>query len=107
MYTIFHSYLVGAASSFYDKTTVLTAALATLGMFISLTAYAVMTKVDLTYMGGFLSTGVTMVLMFIIFMSFFRISNVAYTIFILIMICFLSLWIVYDTQIIIGGNKYE
>lgn len=107
VYCIFHTYLVGALSAFYDKTTVMQAALATMGMFLSLTTYAVFTKTDMTYMGGFLSTGFTMVILFIVFMSFFRISSIAYTILILIMICFLSIWIVYDTQIIVGGNKYE
>lgn len=107
VYTFFHTYLVGAASVFYDKSTVLAAALATLTMFVTLTTYAVFTKTDITMMGGFLSTAFMMVIMFIIFMSFFQISSVLYSALICIMICLLSVWIVYDTQIIVGGNKYN
>lgn len=107
VYTVFHTYLVGACSSFYDPSTVLTAAICTMTMFIGLTTYAIFTKTDMTYLGGFLVTGGWMIFLFIIFMSFFRVPKIAYTIFIMIIVCFLSLWIIYDTQLIVGGNKYN
>lgn len=65
-YTIFHSYLIGAVSVFYDQDTVCVAAVATMVMFLTLTAYAFKTKTDFTKMGGFLSTCVMMVILFMI-----------------------------------------
>lgn len=97
IYTIFHTYLVGAMSAFYTKETVLIAAISTMTMFITLTTYAVFTKTDMTYLGGFLSTAFMMVILFIIFLSFFRIPSIMYTLLIMVLICFLSLWIIYDT----------
>ena len=97
VYTTFHTYLVGAISVFYTKETVLIAAICTMAMFVTLTTYAVFTKTDMTYFGGFLSTAFMMIILFIIFLSFFRIPSIVYTIFIMILICFLSLWIIFDT----------
>ena len=107
VYTFFHTYLVGACSTFYDQQTVLLAAVATMTMFATLTVYAVFTKTDITYYGGAMSSAFMMVVIFIIFMSFWRINNMTWTIVCLIMVVFMSLWIVYDTQIIVGGNKYS
>ena len=106
-YTVFHSYLIGAITIQYDPTTVITAAVATLVMFLSLTAYAFKTKTDFTKMGGFLATASMMVLLFIIMAVLFR-SAIMYTGLICVMIALLSVFIVYDTQLIIGGrSKYD
>ena len=85
----------------------ITAAIATLLMVLSLTAYAFKTKTDFTKMGGFLATASMMVLMFIIMAILFR-SAIMYTGLICVMIALLSVFIVYDTQLIIGGrSKYD
>lgn len=107
VYTVFHTYLVGACSAFYEKQTVMQAAVCTLAMFLALSTYAVFTKTDITYMGGFLSSASMMVFIFIIMMSFFTINSYMYTILIFVMICLLSVWIVYDVQLIVGGNKFS
>jgi FtsH-binding integral membrane protein len=105
-YTFFHTYLIGAMSVFYSRESVMISASATMAMFISLTIYAIRTKTDMTKMGGALYSGTMMVVVLIIILSIFNVSSIFSPILICILICLLSVWIVHDTQIIIGGNKY-
>jgi len=106
IYTVAHSYLIACLLPQYDTETILMAAVCTWGMFVGLSFYACFSKKDFTVMGGFLSTSTIMVLLFLILFSFFR-SKILNLVIICVVIALLSVWIVYDTQIIIGGkNKY-
>lgn len=96
-YTIFHTYLVGAVSSFYTPQSVLVAAVATMLMFITLTVYSIYTKVDMTKLGAFLSVGSVMVLFFIIIIVLFDVPSIVGVVLTCLMIALLSMWIVYDT----------
>jgi len=96
-YTFFHSYLIGAMSVFYSRESVMIAATATMAMFIALTIYAIRTKTDMTMMGGALYSGTMMVVVLIIVLSIFNVSSIFSPILICILICLLSVWIVYDT----------
>ena len=106
IYTLAHSYMVALITLLYDKDTVFMAFACTAGMFMALTTYACFTKTDLTYMGGALSTSTMMVVMFLILFSFFR-NKILNLVVCLIMVVLLSFWIIYDTQIVLGGGKYE
>ena len=71
-------------------------------MFFALTFYACITKTDFTILGGFICSFTMMILIFLILFSFvFSILNLAIC---CIMIGLLSIYIVYDTQLIIGGK---
>jgi FtsH-binding integral membrane protein len=106
-YTIFHTYLIAAISIQYNPLLVLYAAIATLLMFLALTIYAWKTKTDFTKMGGLLSTCSFLVIFFIIVAAVFR-SQILYTAIICVAIGLLSMFIIYDTQLIIGGkSKYN
>jgi len=106
IYTIFHAYMVGALCSQYNPESLLAAFVCTAGMFFALTVYACFTKTDITYMGGLLSTGTIMLILFFIMMSWFtRRNSVVYLILICCGIVLMSIWIVYDTQLIVGGKK--
>lgn len=96
-YTIFHTYLVGAMSCQYSASSVLQAAVATLLMFVSLTVYACYTKTDMTKYGGLMAVGTVMLVFFIIMVSLFKVPSIMGTVLTCVMICFLSIWIVYDT----------
>ena len=105
-YTVFHSYLIGALCQNYNPEIVLAAAAVTAGMFLALTLYACFTKTDFTYMGGILCVSTFSLIMFFILMSWFTKKNsVAYLIIICCFIVLLSIWIIYDTQLIIGNKK--
>jgi FtsH-binding integral membrane protein len=105
-YTVFHTYLIGAMSTFYTKETVMVAAIATMLMFITLTVYAVFTKTDMTKFGGLMCVGSVMMVFFIIIVSMFNVPSIVGVVLICVMIALMSMWIVYDTQLIVGGNKY-
>ena len=109
MYTICHSYVVAAIIPSYQVEAAIYAAVATLLMFIGLTAYACFTKTDLTKMGGLLTTAVMMVFCFILFQFVIGYNKFFHLIIVIIVILLTSVWIVYDTQIIVGGKhrKYQ
>ena len=57
----------------------------------------------MTYMGGLLTTATMMAILILILFSFFM-SKIGYLIMLGIIICLLSMWIVHDTQLIVGGK---
>ena len=102
IYTVCHSYLVASICTLYNEESVLISFGCTLGMFIALTFYACVTKTDFTILGGFISSIIMMILIFLILFSFvFSILNLAIC---CIMIGLLSIFIIWDTQMIIGGK---
>lgn len=102
-YTLSHSYMIAAITCLYKQDIVIAAAICTLGMFVALTCYACFTKTDITKMGGFLSSATMMIMLGIILFSFFA-NKVGYLIICCVMVALLSIWIVHDTQLIIGGK---
>ena len=82
---------------------VLSAALLTFGATVGLTLYAVKEKTDYTYCGAFLFA-----LLFILILSFCLYFWVDLYIFILLLgILVYSLYIIYDTQLIIGNKTFS
>jgi len=104
LFTFFHAYVVAALLPQYNPTIVLGAAACTLAMFVALTAYACFTKTDLTMMGGALWTGSMMIFMFFILNWIIR-STVLHTIIIIIVLILMSMYVIFDTQLIVGGKK--
>jgi FtsH-binding integral membrane protein len=104
LFTLFHTVLLSYIQVRYEPNTVLGAAVATLGMFVALTAYACFTKTDMTLKGGALATLTMMVLMFFILNWLIR-SQILHTMIIIVFLILMSAWIVYDTQLIVGGKK--
>ena len=100
------SYEVGFICSEYDPQTVLTAAIMTLGVTIALTLYAFTTKGDFTMYGGLLFVAGFILLMVGFMMKFTNNSylNLAYSVFGVILY---SIYLIYDTQLIAGGKKYQ
>lgn len=103
VFTLAHSWLIAYICISYQQSVVIAAAICTMGMFIALTAYACITKTDMTYMGGLLSTASMMVLLILILMMFFM-TKLLYIIMLGVLIALLSMWIIHDTQLIIGGK---
>ena len=72
-------------------------------MFIGLTSYACFTKTDVTYLGGVLSAmSFVVVLVLILGIGFYfpwmRLGIIV------IVLLLTSFWIIYDTQLIVGGK---
>jgi len=95
--------MVGFVCAAYTGQSVLLAAGMTSGIFLGLSMYAMTTTTDFTGMGGYLSAAITGLLMILLFGMFFP-SPFLQT---LIGGCgaiLFSFYIVYDTQLIVGGK---
>jgi FtsH-binding integral membrane protein len=104
-YTIFESYMVGAICIFYSVDSILMAMSCTVALFVGLSIFAVCTKKDLTYMGGMLAGG-SMILLIAIIMTFFIKIKILQTIIIVLILLLACVYVIYDTQLIIGKGKH-
>lgn len=102
-FTLSATFFTAVLSSFYATRVVLLAIGVTLSLFFMLTLYACQTKYDYTMMGGMLFCGMWMLIMFG-FLSWLwagPITNVIYGCIGALLMCF---FIIYDTQLIVGGR---
>jgi protein lifeguard len=106
IFTFCQAYMVGFICSFYKSDTVVLAAILTLGIVSGLTAYACYTKTDFTYMGGILFAMSFMLMFFGFALMFIRVPwmHVLYSVLSLLLF---SVYLIYDTQLIMGGKKHE
>ncbi|KAL3836677.1 hypothetical protein ACJMK2_022099 [Sinanodonta woodiana] len=111
IFTMAFSYMVGTISSFYETNVVLVAAGVTAAVCLSLTLFALQTKIDFTMCSGLLFA-LCMVLIFFGFSCMIVYLTVGYS---KILDCvyggiaalLFSLFLIYDTQMIVGGRKHE
>ena len=103
LWTVTHSYLIGAITAQYEPAVVISATVCTTVMFIGLTAYACFTKTELKYLHGFAISLVLMIIMVIILGIFIR-TKIWYQILVGLIIALLSVYIIWDTKMIVGGR---
>ena len=107
VFTLSEGYLVSYLTAMYnDKNIVIVAAGLTLGVTIGLTIYAFFTKTDYTYLGAFLATAGCLLILGCIacfWMHFYWL----YMIYCVLGLIIYSFYLVYDTQLIMGGKRYE
>ena len=108
LFTIFSSYLVGSTTLYYDTKAVLIASGLTLLITFSLTLFACQTKYDFTDKGGYLLSCLIGLIVMGILNIFIQNSVLEIVIASFGAIIF-SCYIVYDTQLIVGGahTKYQ
>jgi len=107
--------MTGFAAAMYSKESVMSAVAATCLVFIALTAFACLTGSDFTGMGPYLYAALSAMICFSFVMFIFSwitgtpVSHDIRTVYALFGVVLFSLYIVYDTQLIIGGEhkKYE
>lgn len=112
LFTLVEGYMVGVVSSFYDTTIVLMALIITLGVVIGLSLFACQTTFDFTGAGPYLSSFLMVFLMcgilnmYLCYVGKCQVLNTVYS---MLGALVFSMYIVYDTQLIIGGShmKYE
>jgi len=85
---------------------VMMAAAMTAGMTFALTLYACTTKTDITYYGGALFLACCGVVMLCIFGWFFQ-SQIFQVIICVVVIILYGFYLIFDTQLIMGGHRYE
>ena len=109
IFTVCEAYMVSFACSSVDEPNiVIMAAAMTLGMTLSLTIYAFTTKSDFTTMGSTLFILASALLMFGIFMAVFSSWNQPlYILYTTLGVILYGYYLVYDTQLIMGGKEEE
>ena len=113
VFTICWTFMIGVICAKYDAMIVLTAALMTMVMTISLTLYAMFTKNDFTKLcGPFVCMGLMIIIAVSILMSIISSIVFAYTstyipFFSGFMVIIYGLFLLIDTQLIVGGKRHE
>ena len=98
IWTICESYLLATASSYYNYKLVISAIGITIGLFIGITIYAIKSKTNFTYCGGFLFCFLGISLFFMLFGFIFgKWGNI---IFCALGVFIYSFYLLYDTQLI-------
>ena len=104
IFTLCESYLVAYTTLFYEPLSVLMCAGITLAIVIGLTLYAIFTKTDLTVWGGAL-VSLSIIFMILSIIGIFFRSLFYQTMLNCIGVFLFSLYLIYDTQLVIGKNK--
>ena len=108
IFTIFNSFMLGVTTSYYDTNSVLLACGATSTLTFGLTMYSILTKKDFTTMGGTLFS-LLIILLFMGIASIFIKNDTYELVYTGLGALLFSFYIIYDTQLIIGGKnkKYQ
>jgi FtsH-binding integral membrane protein len=106
IFTVCESYGVVAITILYDNKTVAIAAILTAAVVIALTIYACTTKTDITVCGGLMFV-LGMVLLVALFLSIFIQNRVFQLIVSCITVVIFSIYLVYDTQLILGKGELK
>ena len=104
LFTLAESYFVGFICAFTNPKIVFMAAAMTFVMVISLTLYAINTNNDITLQGGALFIFSAAVMLFIFF-GFFTNNGLFRVIISLVCVILFSLYLIYDTQLIMGNRQ--
>ena len=104
-FTLSESYIVGSICCFYEPKIVFMAAVMTFIMVIFLTIYAFTTKTDVTMTGSLLFLLASSLLSLFIF-NIFLTLKIIHVIFCCLCVFIFGIYIVYDTQIIIGKHTF-
>ncbi len=105
IFTICESWIVSTFCGITNPKIVLMATLMTLGIVISLTLYAITTKTDFTIMGGLMYVLGMALLLFALF-SLFSDNKIFHIIISVISVVIFGIYLIYDTQLIIGNGKH-
>lgn len=111
IFTACEAYIVGFISAHYDPEIVVAAASMTAGITLGVSWYAWTTKSDFTICGPIIFIlGITLFLMsmFLLIFGFaFGHWRVLHMIFCGIAVILFSFYLIFDTQLIMGGKRYE
>lgn len=106
VFTVSMSFFVGIVASTYEPEAVLAAAGTTALIVLALTIFSFQTKWDFTGSAPYLFVILIIFIIFGIFASIFN-SEVVNIVYASIGVLIFSLYLVYDTQLLIGGKKYQ
>jgi FtsH-binding integral membrane protein len=108
-FTLCEGYMVATIASFYSSTAVVHAVATTFLLVVALTVYAWQTKYDFTTMGGILLAALFSFIIFgwiAAFMCVYPCTTLS-TVYACIGAFLFSCYLIYDTQLMVGGRKHE
>ncbi|XP_022106117.1 protein lifeguard 1-like isoform X2 [Acanthaster planci] len=109
IFTLSLAYMTGTIASFYHEgggRTVLIAIGICAGVTIGITLFSIQTRFDFTSCGGFLFVFAWSLFLFG-FIAIFTYSQILYTVYAWLAAVLFSLFLAYDTQLLVGGRRYE
>ena len=106
IFTLCEAYTVSMICGFSDPTIVVMAAAMTLGITLGLTIYAYTTKRDFSVIGSFMFMVLSSFLLTFLFFMFFS-YEASYVLFSWVGAFIYGIYIIYDTQLILGGRHEE
>ncbi|XP_068618319.1 protein lifeguard 1 [Battus philenor] len=108
VFTLAQSFLLGVITSVYNVSEVMIAVGITAGVCLGLTIFAFQTKWDFTVLGGALVAATMVLLLFGLISIFLPRSNIMTLVYASAGAIIFSLYLVYDTQLMMGGkHKYS
>lgn len=106
LFTLCEAYIISILCGISSKEIVLTAALMTLAVVVGLTIYAFKTKTDFTLLGSLLFIFSAIMLVFGIVIIFTD-NNILHLIYSGVGVFLFSIYLVYDTQLIVGNHTLK
>lgn len=106
-FTILEAFTISCITAFYDPETIALAAGCTAGLTLVLTLYAIFTKTDFTMAWGIMISLSFGLLVFGIIFIFIGSSDLYRLIFCPIAIAIYGIFLVYDTQLIVGEKRHK
>merc|ERR1712142_1302203 len=108
VFTLAEGFMIGTITSHYKVSEVMIAVGVTSAVVLALTIFAFQTKIDFTAMGGILLAVLVVFLLFGLIAAFFPATRTVRLVYAAIGAIIFSVYIVYDTQLMIGGkHKYS
>ncbi|ESP02776.1 hypothetical protein LOTGIDRAFT_212296 [Lottia gigantea] len=111
IFTLAFSFMTGMISSFYDTNIVLMALGITAAVCLAISIFAIQTKIDFTLCSGLLFVLVMVLMLFgfltIIMRFAFGYNRILDIVYASLAALVFGLFLIYDTQMIIGGRKHE
>jgi FtsH-binding integral membrane protein len=105
VFTLSEAYLLGAISSYYSTSALVWSIGALVIIVVGLTLFAFQTKIDFTTLSGSLFVILLAFILFGIWAAIFR-SQVVQTIYATLGVIIFGIFLVYDTQLVIGGKHH-
>lgn len=105
LFTCAEGVLIGFICSFYTIESVLMAMGTVVVITLALSAFAVQTKYDFTGWGPYLMVALLVLVIFGFIVSFFPYNTVATKVYCGIGVLLFSFYLIYDTQLIVGGKN--
>eukprot|EP00347_Sterkiella_histriomuscorum_P021452 403333927 len=106
IFTVFSSYLIASICIFQEAQNVMIAACLTMTVFVSLTLLTFFTRFELTVLSGLMTISCHVLIILIPMFIVFR-EKWIYIIVCCGIIVIISIFMIYDTQLIAGGKKYQ